>query len=332
EGLPIQRKLLDFDKNPQALNPPWNYVYSANNQPDSIAGMLYPGYYLPENRAKRIVGLLEPKNDWDMESASQMILDITSSVHPTIVINLSKVVDSESLDEQAKKVFNRLKTWKGKYDLESIEATVYTRWIYFYLKNTFEDELGDDLFNQLLETHFLKRLIAPMSENESSVWWDDITTQNKKETMKEMVNLSFLEALSSLENDLGDDFEKWTWNKVHTLEHGHPIGQVEALRSYFNVGPFPVTGTRETINNMAFPYDSTGYYKTSSGPSTRRIIDFSDVENSISILPTGQSGNPFSKHYKDQAQMYIDGEFRKMLMNREEIEKGKEILIFSPKE
>ncbi|MGB3143719.1 MAG: penicillin acylase family protein, partial [Maribacter sp.] len=42
EGLPIQRKLLDFDKNPQALNPPWNYVYSANNQPDSIAGMLYP--------------------------------------------------------------------------------------------------------------------------------------------------------------------------------------------------------------------------------------------------------------------------------------------------
>ncbi len=116
------------------------------------------------------------------------------------------------------------------------------------------------------------------------------------------------------------------------MEHVHPIGQVEALRSYFNVGPFPVTGTRETINNMAFPYDSTGYYKTSSGPSTRRIIDFSDVENSISILPTGQSGNPFSKHYKDQAQMYVNGEFRKMMMNREEIEKGKEILIFSPKE
>ncbi len=28
---------LDFEENPQAINPSWNYVYSANNQPDSIS-------------------------------------------------------------------------------------------------------------------------------------------------------------------------------------------------------------------------------------------------------------------------------------------------------
>ena len=55
---------LDFSENPQAINPPWNYVYSANNQPDSINGKLYPGYYLPENRAKRITQLLDAKNAW----------------------------------------------------------------------------------------------------------------------------------------------------------------------------------------------------------------------------------------------------------------------------
>ena len=332
EGLPMERKLLDFKENPQAVNPPWNYVYSANNQPDSVAGMLYPGYYLPENRAKRIVELLEPKNDWDTESASQMILDVTSTVHNDIVANLSKVIDTESLDEQAKKVLGSLRKWDGTYNLESRDATVYTRWIYFFLQNTFKDELGDELFKQLLETHFLKRLIAPLSKNENSVWWDDVTTEASKETREDVVNLSFKEAIGSLKKDLGEKPENWTWNRVHTLEHGHPIGQVEALRSYFNVGPFPVSGTRETINNMAFSYDSTGFYKTSSGPSTRRIIDFSDVENSISILPTGQSGNPLSKHYKDQAEMYIQGKFRKMMMNKEEIQKEKEILIFSPKE
>mgnify|MGYP003645297650 FL=1 len=91
-------------------------------------------------------------------------------------------------------------------------------------------------------------------------------------------------------------------------------------------------GTREVINNLAFSYDDTGYYKTTSGPSTRRIIDFSDVENSISILPTGQSGNPFSEHYRDQAEMYVNGEFRKMMMNKEEIQKSKEILTFKPKD
>jgi penicillin amidase len=78
---------------------------------------------------------------------------------------------------------------------------------------------------------------------------------------------------------------------------------------------------------MAFPYDSTGFYKVNSGPSTRRIIDFSDVENSISILPTGQSGNPFSKHYEDQAELFVNGKFRKMMMNREEIERNAESVL-----
>ena len=332
EGLPIEKKLLDFNQNPQAINPPWHYVYSANNQPDSIAGMLYPGYYLPENRAKRIVALLEPKNDWDTSSASKMITDVTSPVNTAIIKDLIKLIDISVLNENRLKIIDQLNVWDGTYDLNSTEATVYHRWIYNFLKNTFKDELGNELFDQFLGTHFMKRLIAPLSKNENSIWWDDISTENKKETMTNIVNNSFVQALESLERDFGTNSEHWKWERVHTIEHGHPIGQIAALRSFFNVGPFPVEGTREVINNMAFPYDETGFYKTSSGPSTRRIIDFSDVENSISILPTGQSGNPFSAHYRDQAEMYVKGEFRKMMMNEKEIIGSKEILIFKPKE
>ncbi|MBT8182797.1 MAG: penicillin acylase family protein, partial [Eudoraea sp.] len=110
------------------------------------------------------------------------------------------------------------------------------------------------------------------------------------------------------------------------------IGQVEMFRSFFNVGPFPVDGTREVINNMFFPYTKDGQYKVNSGPSTRRIVDFSDIENSVSILPTGQSGNPFSPHYKDQAELFVQGKFRKMMMNKEEIiTKSTSLLQFSPK-
>ena len=69
---------LDFSKNPSAVNPEWNYVYSANNQPEPIDGFLYPGYYLPEDRAKRITQLLDPKSDWDKEAVSKMIFDNTS--------------------------------------------------------------------------------------------------------------------------------------------------------------------------------------------------------------------------------------------------------------
>jgi penicillin amidase len=55
-------------------------VYSANNQPEAIDGFVYPGYYLPEDRAKRIIQLLEPKSNWDKESVGKMITDNTSSV------------------------------------------------------------------------------------------------------------------------------------------------------------------------------------------------------------------------------------------------------------
>ncbi|MDA9773057.1 penicillin acylase family protein, partial [Flavobacteriaceae bacterium] len=58
----------------------------------------------------------------------------------------------------------------------------------------------------------------------------------------------------------------------------------------------------------------------------------SNIENSVSILPTGQSGNVFSKHYKDQAQKYVNGEFVKTMLNKDEIERSKNVLIFKKKE
>lgn len=324
-------RFLDFKENPQAINPPWNFVYSANNQPDSIVGSLYPGYYLPENRAKRIVQLLEPKNDWDMAGAQNMILDVTSSVDATIVNDLIQSMESSPKAKEYGNIFELLRNWDGSYQLNSTAGTIYQRWLYYFLKNTLEDELGKEMFNQFLVTHFFKRIIAPLAARSVSVWWDNTNTKELVETKEEIVSLAFEEAIQSLKVDLGEDADQWTWEQVHTLEHEHPIGSVALFRRFFNVGPFPVSGSREVINNMGFPYDSTRYYKVNSGPSTRRIVDFSDIENSQSILPTGQSGNPFSPHYEDQAEMFINGEFRKMMMNEEEIKRTSEnLLIFHP--
>ncbi|QWX85063.1 penicillin acylase family protein [Cellulophaga sp. HaHaR_3_176] len=311
-------KYLNFSENPHAINPDWNYVYSANNQSDSINGKIYPGYYLPENRAKRIVTLLDAKNDWDKEAVGEMINDVTSETNPLIVENLTNLISKDGLTKNQKKLISKLKKWNGEATINSVESTFFHRWVYFFLKETFNDELGDDYFDQLMKTSVLKRTIAPMASKTSSIWWDNSTTESV-ETKSDIINSSFKKAFETLEASLGTDYKQWTWGKVHTLEHEHPIGKVDALRSFFNVGPFPVNGTREVINNMLFDYTEDGIYTVKTGPSTRRVIDFSDIENSISILPTGQSGNPFSPHYKDQAQMYINGEFRKMMMNEEEI-------------
>ena len=323
-------EFLEFDQNPQAVNPPWNYVYSANNQPDTANTNTYPGYYLPENRAKRIVNLLEKDQNWNKDKVGEMITDVVSSVNTTVVKNLLNEVDIKQFDGDEAALLDELMVWDGANELKDREPTLYHRWVYYLLKNTFEDELGSERFGQLLKTHLLKRNIAPLSEKQNSIWWDNIHTAEVQESKKEIVNLSLSQALESLKQDMGTDLDKWTWGKLHTLEHKHPIGEVKMFRSFFNVGPYPVHGTREVINNMAFQYDSTSTFKVFSGPSTRRVVDFSDIENGLSILPTGQSGNPFSDHYDDQAEMYNKGEYRKMMMNKEEIiSTSKSLLIFS---
>ena len=104
------------------------------------------------------------------------------------------------------------------------------------------------------------------------------------------------------------------------------------LRSFFNVGPFSTHGGNEVINNQLFQINGSGAFEITAGPSTRRVIDFSDIENARAIIPTGQSGNVFSKHYEDQARKYLEGEFVKMMLNEDEIRASEDKLMLTPVE
>jgi penicillin amidase len=330
-GIDDKKVFLDFSKNPHAINPTWNYVYSANNQPEAIDDYLYPGYYLPHDRAERISSLIEAKNNWTKADIENMMLDNTSLVTPGIANAMIAALNLKLLSTNEKRAVLILKKWSGTSNVNDVAPTIYTKWIYNYLNNTFKDELGEADFKLFLNTHILKQMVEIQSKNENSIWWDDVTTKNKKETRDDILNKSFHEAISELETQLGSEISFWTWGKVHVLEHQHPLGSIAVLKPLFNVGPYDVSGTNEVINNLFFAYTDDGNYAVKGGPSTRRIIDFSDVENSVSILPTGQSGNPFSSHYKDQAEMYARGKFRKMKLNKEEIIRTSTKLVFIPK-
>ena len=203
-------RFLEFSENPQAINPPWKYVYSANNQPDSIAEVQYPGYYLPENRAIRIVDLLDVKNDWTKEEVSTMTTDVTSTVNPIVLSNLIPLIEREQLTETQLTALGILETWQGEYTLGNVAPLLYHRWMYLFLKHTFKDELAEEMFKQLLDTHMLKRMIAPMASKTESVWWDDIRTQEIKESKQQIVNKAYIEAIASIEKDFGSEIGSWT--------------------------------------------------------------------------------------------------------------------------
>ena len=322
---------LPFEENPQAINPSWNYVYSANNQPDSVRGKLYPGYYQPQDRAKRIVELLAQNNSFTKQDVAAMIYDVKSSTVSEIANHLLKSVDKTKLSASGRKAFAVLEKWDGTHLKSSVGATIYNRFLYEFLKATYQDELGDG-FELFINSQLQDQVLPNQVKRENSVWWDDITTHDKIETKQDIVAGAFDETIAFLQNQLGENIDHWTWNRVISVEYEHAIGKAGGvLRWFFNIGPFETIGGNEVINNQIFKLDSTGIYKITAGPSTRRIIDFSDVENSLSILPTGQSGNVFSEYYKDQTQKYLDGEFIKMKLNQQEIEQSENVLVLKPK-
>ncbi len=327
DSLHTQKTWVPFKENPKAINPTSGYVITSNTQPEAVNGVLFQGYYLSKDRG----GAIEQKiNSKEKLSVGDMKYLATSHTNTTLVENVQDLVygiDIEKLSNYELHILDRLIKWKGNHYLDNIEPTIYYKLTFRILKKTFKDELGDDLFKDFVNTNLCKRTQNKYLKDRNSVWWDDINT-SEKESFKMIVTSSFKESVAELKTQLGDVIEEWKWERIHTIHHKHALAKIDVLKNIFNVGPYSVVGGNETINNMMFEYNKKGVYESNAGPSTRRIIDFSDVENSFAILPTGQSGNFMSPYYKNQATDYNVGKYYKMLMNEKEIKTSKNLLIF----
>jgi len=222
--------------------------------------------------------------------------------------------------ENHQQAHQMLSQWNGGHALDAKGPVVYYKLLYTIMENAMADELGQADFTAFVSTHLMKRTTAVFIPNDASLWWDDTTTQDVRETRRSIFIKSFDRAVEELNVQLGRDTEGWQWGKAHTIEHGHLLGRKKPLDKFFNVGPFPIMGGNEVINNQGFKLNKDGQYKVAFGPALRILLDFADFENSISINPTGQSGHILSRHYDDQAEMFNSGEFRKQMMNKEEIE------------
>lgn len=318
----------DFSKNPHAVNPPWGYVYSANNQPDTVDGVLYPGYYYPRSRAGRIEELLQENKKWTVDDMKVLNLDVTSRMHADIAHQLATIL-AEINQPEFQELTVQLQGWNGQHETELTAPSIYYNLLSQTMRLAMADEISHKAFESLAATSLLKNSYEQFIGNENSPWWDDTQTEGK-ETRAQIVEQAARRTISLLTAIGGSNPADWKWGKVHTLTHKHAFDAVKPLRSFFNVGPFEVPGGSEVLNNLHFSLDTTGYFHVDGGPALRKITDFADLENGETVSPSGQSGNVMSTHYSDQAVMYATGQFRKMLMNREAIQSRGRKLVLTP--
>ena len=322
-------RFLPFDDNPHAVNPPWGYVYSCNNQPDSLPGRNFvPGYYPPHDRALRVVNNVSKWTEATLEQSLALATDDISSTAPYTVPYILKSLENASLTPTEQKAKEILSGWQFDASTGSRGVTVYSVFIDEFEKALYADEMGE-LFSGFRHTFLAERMIAPTLTGKYPIWQDDIRTPGKKETLSDIHLAAFRNTVKRISRVLGDDPSKWEWKRLHTVTYKHPLGEVKLFRKFFNVGPFPIAGNKKVLNNQMYDR-SADYYRVHAGPSTRRIIDFSDIEHAKAVIPTGQSGNPLSPHYRDQAELYLKGEYRTLLLNAGEIKAESKLLTLTP--
>ncbi len=331
---------IPFEELPHDYNPPTHYIVTANNK---VIGDQYP-YFISRDwdighRAQRIREFLEAKSTLSLEDIEAIHAD-TYSLPAKIFLPYLLALEPEGwLQERA---MSQLKNWDLNNDTDSTGAGIFQVFYLMLVKNTFADELGEELFADYLGTRTWHHLaLEAMMGEPHSPWFDDVSTP-EGENRDDIVRRSFAEACDLWGKRFGDAPHEWTWGRLHTVTFDHPLGAVKPLNLVFNRGPIPARGSGFTVNAASFDYSVFAeglkpaeigeVFAVQSGVSQRLIVDLSDFSNSLSIHTTGQVGIPFHKHYGDMITPWQGVEYHPLLWEKDEIEENREgLLILEPK-
>ena len=300
---------VSFTDNPQEENPTRGYIVSANYQPVPDSGIEVPGYYnLPARGIRLEQRLADNSVQWDLQNSQALQLDTGSGYAQRLLKPLLPIIKATaSNDEQA--LVNLLINWDGEHNLNDIAPTIFNQFVYQLSYEAMRDEMGQRFFGTLIRTRVIDFALPRLAEESDSPWWDNRDT-TAIEDREETVNVAWQASIKHLRSTLGANTANWKWGAAHTLTHQHPLGQKKPLDKLFNVGQFAAPGGHETPNNLSHKLGPAPW-PVAYGPSTRRLIDFSDPSQSLGINPVGQSGVLFDQHYQDQAERYINGQYIK---------------------
>ncbi|MCF6367083.1 MAG: penicillin acylase family protein [Bacteroidales bacterium] len=318
-----------FDSLPYIYNPECGYVFSANNR---TTGNDSP-YYISEwfdlpNRANRIEQMLTAKDKLSIDDFKKMQNDqhsvLTDDMKPVI---LKYVKNMKKLTSDEQKAFDLLKNWDNVYSKDEVAPLIFEEYYIIFSKNIMKDEMGDTLYEEFLKMDLLTNYLTDkVIKNEGSVWCDDVNTK-ETETLEDIIQKSFKELIPEFKEKYSKNITETKWGDIHKLALIQPLGKVKMLDFAFNLNrTLRAGGSYHTVS--PYSYDFKDPYIANHGASHRHIYNTANYDESYSIIPTGVSGIPASKHYCDQTDMYINGEYHPDYISLKKIKKNAVYIAF----
>lgn len=316
-----------YEEMPKIFNPAENFIATANNKTINDFRYHISNLWEPTSRIERITSLLKSKPVHSAEDFKKYQTDFYSPYAKEIssyIIPAFK--DVKINDENMNRALKMIGAWDYVMNSDSQIPSIYAAFFQCLLKNIFQDEMGEQIFNEFIfMANIPYRVVQKLFAGNQSSWFDNINTP-QIENRDAIIRQSFADALIYLENKFGPDMEKWQWGELHKITFKHIFhGQSGLFDRFGDIGEFPIGGDGTTVFNTEYSFNTP--YETRLGPSMRFIFDFAQPDQFEFILPAGQSGHPLSPHYRDMTKMWISGRTVKAELRDEKIFTGKLLLL-----
>ncbi|HEY7768746.1 penicillin acylase family protein [Longimicrobium sp.] len=297
-------RFLDFDEHPHVLDPADGFVVTANNRQ---AGADYPhhitSHWAEPYRAMRIRQMVEAGRGLTAADVLRQQMDVTDAFAVRHLPRAVQAAERAGLADAARE----LRGWNGEARVDSRAAALFYTWF-----EELRTRVGHDEFRGR-SMYFPRATLERILERGTSPWVDDVTTR-ETETLDELAATAMRTAVQRV----GEQ----RWGDLHQTSIDHPLGIVNVLDRALNlnIGPFPNRGSFHTVNVSGYGSRQPPF-RNAYGASQRHVVDMADVDGSGGfVIPTGQSGNPLSDHYRDQNAMWREGRLWLIPLDRAQAE------------
>jgi len=279
---------IPFDEMPSILNPPGGIIATANqnpfppNYPYAINGNFAPPY-----RFRQIRDLLAAKNGW---RAGDM-LTVQKDLYSGFMDFLAKQVcaayqkrNSPSPDLDAAVAV--LRGWNGQMRKDEAAPLLITL-VYQHLRSALAANAAPSA-TAVYEFNMAPVVVQRLFTERPSGWFRDYD---------ETLLRALIDAVEEGTRMQGHDEKKWQYGNWLRIAINNPVvHQVPILGKYFDIGPVPMSGATTTVKQTT----------RALAPSMRMTADLGDWDRSSLNIPIGQSGQIFSRHYRDQWDAYYN--------------------------
>ena len=229
-----------------------------------------------------------------------------------------------SPDPAVNAALSLLKSWDHDETVSSPAAAIYEVWLSKHLGQTAVQTVTPAAAREIVGAGSPDAVITYLEHPDSAIGPDPAAARDA------LLLVSLGAAVTELKALLGPDMSAWSWGRLHhaTFEPAIATLADPAMRAQMSVGPLQVPGSASSPRAATY---RTSDFAAIAGASVRMVLDVGAWDNSIAINSPGESGDPYSPHYRDLFPLWAAGDYVPLLYSRAAVEREAEsVLMLTP--